>query len=188
MTMAVHTEKATLEDWILALICATQEERRNIGIKGLDAGIALSGVVCLVHGRTFTWVSAVRHVMETEAEYAREHADEDGPNAQLHRIGALRPATVHDAPSNLPWDIARCRSCGAEIVWAKTQNGKNIPIDAQSHESGNIMLVAASSTILEPPYAVILRTVADMAGVPPEKLHRTHFATCPKAADWRRSP
>lgn len=188
MTMAINTVKATLEDWLCALLSANQDERRTIGIKGLDAGIALSSVVCSVHGGTFTWVAAVRHVMETEAAWVREHAGEDGPNAQLHRLGTLRPATVHDAPSNLPWDIARCRSCGAEIVWAKTQNGKNIPIDAQSHEAGNIMLVAATSTILEPPYAVILRTIADMAGVPPEKLHRTHFATCPKAADWRRSP
>ena len=28
--------------------------------------------------------------------------------------------------------ISRCRSCGEEIVWMKTDAGKNIPVDAES--------------------------------------------------------
>lgn len=30
--------------------------------------------------------------------------------------------------------MATCKSCGAEIVWKKTTNGKNIPLNADSEE------------------------------------------------------
>ena len=38
-----------------------------------------------------------------------------------------------EAPKN---NIAKCKSCGADIVWLKTQNGKNCPVDAGSVPEG----------------------------------------------------
>lgn len=62
----------------------------------------------------------------------------------------------------------RCRSCGAEIVWLKTVNGKNIPVDAET--------VADGDTVFDPKR----RTIFDFVG------HVTHFETCPDRDKWRR--
>lgn len=56
---------------------------------------------------------------------------------------------------------ATCRSCGAQIVWFKTDKGKNIPIDAHTVEPGDEQL--------------------DL------KRHAAHFSTCPFAKEHRRS-
>jgi hypothetical protein len=60
---------------------------------------------------------------------------------------------------------ARCRSCQAEVVWLKTRNGKNVPVDVTSFDPVEFELD------------------------PPEfdpKLHVAHFATCPQAAEHRK--
>lgn len=54
-----------------------------------------------------------------------------------------------------------CRTCGKEIVFLKTVNGKNIPVDAETVEVGD--------TDFEP------------------GRHVTHFRTCPHAAEHRRA-
>ena len=55
--------------------------------------------------------------------------------------------------------MSKCRSCGADIVWVKTQQGKNMPIDAET-DNGD--------------------TIFD------HNVHRSHFATCPHADQHRR--
>ena len=55
--------------------------------------------------------------------------------------------------------MAKCRSCGAEIVWVKTLQGKNMPIDAETD---------------------------DGSGLFDHNVHVSHFATCPDAPSWRR--
>lgn len=52
-----------------------------------------------------------------------------------------------------------CRSCGAQVVWFKTKNNKNIPVNAETVEAGD--------EELELPR------------------HVSHFATCPNAAQHR---
>ena len=57
--------------------------------------------------------------------------------------------------------MSKCRSCGEEIVWLKTDSGKNIPVDAD--------------------------TVADKdAEIFDSKQMTSHFATCPDANKWRK--
>jgi len=53
-----------------------------------------------------------------------------------------------------------CRSCGREIVWMKTKNGKNIPVNAETWEPGD--------ELFEP------------------GRHVAHFADCPNADQHRR--
>lgn len=54
-----------------------------------------------------------------------------------------------------------CRSCGADIVWMKTVNGKSIPVDAETvHDSG--------------------------AELFDSNFHVSHFATCPDADKFRK--
>lgn len=57
---------------------------------------------------------------------------------------------------------AECRSCGAQIVWMKTAAGKNMPVDAETVESGD----------------------TEFDG----KHHVSHFSTCPNAAQHRSKP
>lgn len=67
--------------------------------------------------------------------------------------------------------MANCRSCGAEIIWAKTLSGKAMPLDAEPVLGGRIRLedgiAYPHSSCREPHY-------------------NTHFVTCKFAAQHRR--
>ena len=64
-----------------------------------------------------------------------------------------------------------CRSCGAPMIWGRTERGKNIPLDAQPHPKGNIAFVD--------PFAidglVVFSGPALHDGRP---LYVSHYATC----------
>lgn len=62
-----------------------------------------------------------------------------------------------------------CRSCGAAIIWAKTINGKAIPLDAEPVAGGNVSL-----------HGGVCRIVGEDIGT-----HVSHFATCPHSKRWR---
>lgn len=53
-----------------------------------------------------------------------------------------------------------CKGCGDEIVWLKTQKGKNIPVDADTVTSGDEIF--------------------------DRNVHTCHFETCPNASQFRR--
>lgn len=54
-----------------------------------------------------------------------------------------------------------CRGCGEQIVWFKTDAGKNMPVNVESVEKGDEQL--------------------DL------KRHVSHFSTCPAANTFRKS-
>lgn len=56
--------------------------------------------------------------------------------------------------------IVRCKGCNAKIIWFKTDGGKNMPVDADTVEAEDDEL--------------------DLTR------HRSHFATCKKADQFRR--
>lgn len=68
--------------------------------------------------------------------------------------------------------MGRCRSCGKELVWAKTRNGKSIPLEACAPSEGNVRIDAQDG----------LAHVGQTGSGP----YLCHFATCPKADSWRR--
>lgn len=66
--------------------------------------------------------------------------------------------------------MARCNSCNAEIVWARTAAGKATP-----------MQVDAKGTW------VIVDGVARQMEIGDEgPFYVSHFATCPEASKWRK--
>ena len=69
--------------------------------------------------------------------------------------------------------MAQCRSCGASIVWAVTEKGKRIPMDAEplAFRPGEFLLTAS-----DPPEATTMNL----------KVYRSHFATCPNANEHRK--
>ena len=58
-----------------------------------------------------------------------------------------------------------CRACGTLIVFAKTEQGRAIPLDAKPLTGF---------------------TVDDQGKAVTVTMHRTHFETCPTAAEFRR--
>jgi hypothetical protein len=64
--------------------------------------------------------------------------------------------------------MSNCKSCGAEIIWKKTTNGKNIPLDANSEEKRAMISVKDSEVVY----------IGDCYVV--------HWATCPNADSHRK--
>lgn len=71
--------------------------------------------------------------------------------------------------------MARCKSCGAEIVWVKTRSGKRMPLDARPTPNGNLEIDLADCVYFVTPDL-------NAAG----KRYTSHFATCPNASEHRR--
>lgn len=65
--------------------------------------------------------------------------------------------------------MARCRSCGAEILWAVTKAGKRIPIDPEPEPYGNVQLDESAGEV---------RATVVAIG---DGTHVSHFASCPLA-------
>jgi hypothetical protein len=72
--------------------------------------------------------------------------------------------------------VSRCRTCGADIQWALTTNGKRMPVDAEPTPEGNIRLRKIDGE-------VFADVVAPLSS---DKLRLSHFATCPGAAKHRK--
>lgn len=80
--------------------------------------------------------------------------------------------------------MTRCRSCKAPILWARTERGKNMPLDAEPYvgpEPGGLFVLR------EPDEPKPLAVAVPPGAFPDEPHYRSHFATCPHAADHRRS-
>jgi hypothetical protein len=76
--------------------------------------------------------------------------------------------------------MSRCRSCGASITWAKTVNGKNMPLDELPDPDGTWL-------VDQDGVCHYLKGVeAAEAAASGESLHVCHWSTCPDADRHRR--
>lgn len=87
--------------------------------------------------------------------------------------------------------MSRCRSCGASIQWAITDEKRNmIPLDPEPVEHGNVV-------VKDPHFAThrgtawLVHVLNDVEVIGPridgEPLYVKHFFTCPNADRHRRS-
>ena len=76
-----------------------------------------------------------------------------------------------------------CRSCNRPIVWAVSNNGKNIPMDPEPVANGTHIM--ASSTRDGRIHFDIVAYNEQFHGTD-AKRYRSHFASCPDAAKFRR--
>ena len=74
-----------------------------------------------------------------------------------------------------------CRSCTGRVIWARTVNGRSMPVDAEPNGGGNVVLTCQGP-------GKVRALVLGSEDRPPEgKARRTsHFATCPQASGWRK--
>jgi hypothetical protein len=80
-----------------------------------------------------------------------------------------------------------CRACKAPIVWARTEHGRPMPLDAEPDSGGNITLTRSAgrlvAVVLVP---AVLEALRD--GGERRLFYRSHFATCPYGNEFRRRP
>ena len=77
--------------------------------------------------------------------------------------------------------MSRCKSCTAEVFWARTASGKLIPIDAEPVEGGNVHVV--TRRVDGTPATV--RVAKEELVHPGYDTYVSHFATCPSANEHR---
>jgi len=77
-------------------------------------------------------------------------------------------------------DEGTCKGCGAKINWVKmAKTGKAMPIDPEPNIDGNIILVDFGGTV------GIQAAMAEVGFSTPQYI--SHFATCPKHAEFRKA-
>jgi len=69
--------------------------------------------------------------------------------------------------------MTACKSCGAEIEFVPTKKGIAMPLDPGPVADGNLVIDAG---------VVRMRTAEDGE----LERRRSHFASCPQNAQWRR--
>lgn len=82
--------------------------------------------------------------------------------------------------------VDRCRSCSAPVIWARTANGKTIPIDEDE-----IPTAVKGAYVLEEPAdpreapSAIYYSKAPLELRLANGLHLSHWASCPNADQHR---
>lgn len=75
--------------------------------------------------------------------------------------------------------MSTCNTCGAQIIWARTETGKRMPIDAKPTIEGSLTL---STGELLPTAHNVYRT----GHKPGQLLYQSHFASCKQAMAHRQ--
>jgi hypothetical protein len=75
-----------------------------------------------------------------------------------------------------------CRSCGADVLWARTVKGKAMPIDAEPTANGNVQIQNDNDGLQATVLAGQKLELARLAGA---QLHLSHFVTCEYADQHR---
>jgi hypothetical protein len=87
------------------------------------------------------------------------------------------------------WGPSECSSCGAAIIWAQTEAGRRMPVDAEAVPDGNLQLYTeelggepAEPGVQRVRFLTRNQVLVEQAAKRP--LWRTHFATCPDGREW----
>lgn len=81
-----------------------------------------------------------------------------------------------------------CSSCGAQVRWVRTENGKSMPIDPAPRADGNLIMDHVEERVVRGER----RSVWVVSYIPrddpsPKQRFVSHFATCPDRAQHRKS-
>jgi hypothetical protein len=90
--------------------------------------------------------------------------------------------------------ITHCRDCGRDIVWARTNSGKPMPLEVPAAPDGNVAALVPAQQRVGDDMALGLGTLAvvlagdvlDEARDRGVRLYLSHFATCPAASTRKR--
>ena len=81
----------------------------------------------------------------------------------------------------MPSDYTRdeCESCSAGIIWTVTTNAAAMPVDFEPADGGNLSLQWRAGKVLS-------SVVKPALAFGRTDLRKSHFATCPNAAQHRK--
>lgn len=76
-----------------------------------------------------------------------------------------------------------CKACRGEILWCKTDAGKNIPVDLAPDNDGNVIVTGTLGR-----FRAQVLSAAEARAYTGDRLslHKAHFATCPFADRFRK--
>jgi hypothetical protein len=86
-------------------------------------------------------------------------------------------------PADLDMQRRKCNHCHAPILWARTTGDRLMPIDADPHPDGNVLVDDAGGHLVA---GVLNPNQAAGARDRGQQLHRHHKLTCPHADRWCR--
>lgn len=80
--------------------------------------------------------------------------------------------------------MAKCKSCGADIIWIKMQSGKNMPCDAQpvvywKNPKGKATIITPNGETYRADLTGDINKATGIGYIP-------HWATCPTAGTHRK--
>lgn len=119
--------------------------------------------------------ASARRLMETVDRFFRDKAEHDVVSFYaLDDEASKQPAPAAKAAERSK-KVPTCRSCGAEVIWAKTPAGKKCPYDVAvtSDRPGG------PGTKVVPVYSLLDGNAERCK--PGEEGHASHFSTCPDA-------
>ncbi len=108
------------------------------------------------------------------------------------KANGLNNPVAPDAASSKPLKVVKCKSCGAQITWIVTQNGRSMPCDFpavkyQENRKGKSQIVTSDGRVVradvitdDDKQTSLLEKIVDGEG------YISHFATCPYANEHRR--
>jgi len=73
----------------------------------------------------------------------------------------------------------KCRTCEAPIIWAVTERGKPMPVDAEPTPDGTVLLEPLG-------LGFRARVLPAHRAFGRKDLRKSHFVLCPDAPKWRR--
>lgn len=76
-------------------------------------------------------------------------------------------------------DMGSCRDCKARVMWAKTETGRNLPVDPTPDDTGNVLIERDVAGVLQ-------AWTLGPNDTRPGQRYMPHFATCPNPQ--RRTP
>lgn len=79
--------------------------------------------------------------------------------------------------------ISKCKGCGADIIWTRTEQGRPMPVHAEPAEDGNVTLYDRPNGIISSVLSPIETHLAALGGV---VLYKAHFAECLYADQFRK--
>lgn len=71
-----------------------------------------------------------------------------------------------------------CRSCGAPVVWVRTEAGRPMPLDPEPTPTGNVIYTDEADRRVK-----VVGTADDLFAT---DRYVSHFATCPHAEEHRQ--
>ena len=72
-----------------------------------------------------------------------------------------------------------CKSCGAAVIWAVTDSGRRMPLDANPIVKGVSAIGTGRLMLRNDGQTLRAHTVSE--------LYQSHFSTCPDSDKWRES-